>query len=492
MAIYHLSVKVISRSSGRSATAAAAYRAGVLIADSRDGVVHDYRRKTGIVRSFLVAPKAARWAGDRTVLWNAAENAERRSNATVAREYQVALPTELSADARRELATRFALHLVSRYKIAADVAIHAPNPEGDQRNDHAHILTTTRVVEADGRLGAKTRVLDSARTGSGEIRQLRVTWATMANEALLAAGRSERIDHRSRVDAGLPGLGTKHMGPDLMAVERRRRREARQRDTIYVPGSRRARLNEEILQARQGLSVASREYRDIDTVEKGAGIARSQAAQNLAVLAPPLQSDLLVATAKAVARREAMKAAADRSWQSPMHRSPDALAEAAKAVAARQRESEIAGEKRLAEQAETELLHLRERVQSELEQLVRRKPALRSKQGAGFVRLAVRREDLASLSGDHTPTGRVLIACTTPQQRAALADRLHDHRPVSIMAVPIGRLSEICELATDVTQIRNWLVTIDKALSRTVHRLEERQKQAGAVRRSPGSDRGME
>lgn len=491
MAIYHLSVKVISRSSGRSATAAAAYRAGVLIADSRDGAVHDYRRKAGIVRSFLVVPKAARWAGDRTALWNAAENAERRSNATVAREYQMALPAELSADARRELATRFALHLVSRYKIAADVAIHAPNPEGDQRNDHAHILTTTRVVEADGRLGVKTRVLDSATTGSGEIRQLRVTWATMANEALLAAGRSERIDHRSRVDAGLPGLGTKHMGPDLMAVERRRRREARQRDTIYAPGSRRARLNEEILQARQDLSAASQEARDIDAVEKGAGIARSQAVQNLAALALPLQSDLLVAAAKAVARREAMKAAADRSWQ-PMQRSPDALAEAAKAVAARQRESEIAGEKRLVEQAETELLRLRKRVRWELEQLVRRKPALRSKQGAGFVRLAVRREDIAPPSGETTPTGQVLSVCTTPQQRAELADRIHDRKPVFIMAVPIRRLSEICELATDAAQIRNWLVTIDKALSRTVHRLEERQKQAGPDRRSPGSDRGME
>lgn len=491
MAIYHLSVKVISRSSGRSATAAAAYRAGVLIADSRDGLVHDYRRKAGIVRSFLVAPETARWAYDRAVLWNAAENAERRSNATVAREYQVALPAELTADARRELAGRFARHLVSRYKIAADVAIHAPNPEGDQRNDHAHILTTTRVVEADGRLGVKTRILDSATTGSGEIRELRANWATMANEALLAAGRSERIDHRSRVDAGLPGLGTKHMGPDLMAVERRRRREARQRGTTYVPGSRRARLNKEILQARQDLEVASQECRDIDAVEKGAGIARSQATQNLAVLAPPLQSDLLVAAAKAVARREAMKAAADRSWQ-PMQRSPDALVEAAKAVAARQRETENAGEKQLAEQAETKLIHLRKQVQWELEQLVRQKPALRSKQGAGFVRLAVRREDLGPLSKDSTSIGQVLHVCTTPEQRATLAERISDHRPVFVMAVPIRRLSEICELATDVAQIRNWLITIDKALSRTGDFLEKRQKQAEAVRRSPGSDRGME
>src|SRR5574343_1965825 len=109
MAIYHLSVKTISRSAGRSATAAAAYRAGVEIADTRTGGVHDYRRKGGVEHRELVVPvDAPDWARDRAALGNAAEVAEVRKNSTVAREFEIALPSELSGEARRALAVDFA------------------------------------------------------------------------------------------------------------------------------------------------------------------------------------------------------------------------------------------------------------------------------------------------------------------------------------------------------------------------------------------------
>ena len=98
MAIYHLSVKPISRSAGRSATAAAAYRAGELgapIVDERTGDVHDYTRKRGVLSADIVLPDGApSWAQDRPRLWNAAELAEKRKDACVAREYEVALPAE--------------------------------------------------------------------------------------------------------------------------------------------------------------------------------------------------------------------------------------------------------------------------------------------------------------------------------------------------------------------------------------------------------------
>ena len=86
MAIYHLSVKTISRTAGRTATAAAAYRAGVEITDERTGEIHDYTRKGGVVSTNLVLPAdAPAWASDRAALWNAAELAEKRKNSTVAR-----------------------------------------------------------------------------------------------------------------------------------------------------------------------------------------------------------------------------------------------------------------------------------------------------------------------------------------------------------------------------------------------------------------------
>lgn len=194
VAIYHLSVKAVSRSSGRSAPAAAAYRTGERIVNERDGVTHDYSRRTGVEQSFIVAPPGAEWAHDRSALWNAAEAAENRKNSLVAREYEVALPAELSAQGRADLARDFAAEIVQRYGVAADVAIHAPGKDGDIRNHHAHILTTTRTVGTDG-LGPKTRVLDDPK--SGEIERVREVWAGLSNRALEREGVGERVDHRS-------------------------------------------------------------------------------------------------------------------------------------------------------------------------------------------------------------------------------------------------------------------------------------------------------
>src|SRR5476649_2873948 len=141
MAIYHLSVKAVSRSAGRSATAAAAYRAGCEIVDQRTGEIHDYTRKGGVKSADIILPDGApEWATDRAALWNAAEAAERRKDACVAREFEVALPDELSPAERRRLAVDFAKEMANREGCAVDVAIHAPGKEGDSRNHHAHIL----------------------------------------------------------------------------------------------------------------------------------------------------------------------------------------------------------------------------------------------------------------------------------------------------------------------------------------------------------------
>src|SRR3546814_258503 len=169
MASFHLAVKTIGRSAGRSATAAAAYRAGVEITDERTGLVHDYTRKQGVEHNALVVPAdAPAGARDRAVLWNAAEQAETRKNSTVAREYEIALPAELSAEARRELALGLAREISERHGVAVDVVIHAPGREGEHRNHNAHRMTKTPRDGAKGR-GPKKRALDPQTRGEDTI-----------------------------------------------------------------------------------------------------------------------------------------------------------------------------------------------------------------------------------------------------------------------------------------------------------------------------------
>lgn len=221
MAIFHLSVKPISRSAGRSATAAAAYRSGEKITDERTGEIHDYTRKGGVESADIVLPDGApEWATDRAKLWNAAELAEKRKDACVAREFEVALPAELSTDERRKLALEFAKDMANREGCAVDVAIHAPGKEGDNRNHHAHILRTTRKVEADG-LGAKLDTEQAGRKRKDDLEQVRERWANLSNKALERAGHSVRIDHRSLKELGIDREPTVHLGPAASGYERR-------------------------------------------------------------------------------------------------------------------------------------------------------------------------------------------------------------------------------------------------------------------------------
>ena len=197
MASYHLQVKTISRADGRSSIAAAAYRAAELIYCDREGRSHDYTRKRGVEHLQIVSPSSApEWVQDRASLWNHAEAAEKRKNAVTAREWEIALPAELDAEDRKALALTFANDLVARFGVVADVAIHAPHRDGDQRNHHAHILTTTRRIEADG-FTVKTRELDNRKLGSQNIIDMREHWANLQNQALERAGAINRVDHRS-------------------------------------------------------------------------------------------------------------------------------------------------------------------------------------------------------------------------------------------------------------------------------------------------------
>lgn len=263
MAIYHLSVKTVSRSAGRSATAAAAYRAGVSITDGRTGEIHDYTRKGGVQSATLVIPgDAPEWARDRGALWNAAEQAEKRKNSTVAREFEIALPSELSPAERQRLAVDFARELVERHGCAADVAIHAPGKEGDNRNHHAHILLTTRRLTPQG-MGEKTRELDDQKTGKELVTQWRERFATLQNERLREAGHAVQVDHRSHAQRGLQAMPSWHLGPVATAIERRTGQRSRIRQDFDQAAAERLRQAHELGQLERQSQAVDRSILDL-------------------------------------------------------------------------------------------------------------------------------------------------------------------------------------------------------------------------------------
>lgn len=229
MAIYHCSIKTVSRSTGRSAPAAAAYRSGTEIVNQRDGLVHNYKNRGDVDHAEIVLPKGsnAEWARNRSALWNAAEAAENRKDARVAREIVIALPHELDAGQRVALAQDFAQELADRYGVAVDIAIHQPSEKGDERNVHAHVLMTTRKVEADG-FGEKSRfeMQDKALramglpTGAQQVRAVRELWEERANFFLKQAGLDLRIDHRSHKERGLEIEPTQHQGVRATNMQR--------------------------------------------------------------------------------------------------------------------------------------------------------------------------------------------------------------------------------------------------------------------------------
>lgn len=224
MAVYHFSAKTVSRSAGRSSTAAAAYRAAERIVDERTGEIHDYTRKGGVVASEVILPGGGTM--ERAALWNKVEAHHKRGDATVAREFVVALPAELDPTQRQDLARSYARELADRYRVAVDVNVHAPGKDGDQRNHHAHILLSACYASTAGALGKKAVELDPIhcqRHGLANVVEVeRERWEQLANQALEKAGQEARIDHRSLEAQGIYDRApTVHLGPDATAIKRR-------------------------------------------------------------------------------------------------------------------------------------------------------------------------------------------------------------------------------------------------------------------------------
>lgn len=219
MAIFYCQSTPISRSKGRSATAAAGYRAAEKIMDDRTGVLHDFTRKKGVLDTFIFNNEGL----SRSELWNLAELSEKRSDSRVAREWQLALPHELKRDSHQRIIKGFSQALIDRYGVAIDVCVHAPGRGKDHRNIHAHLLMTTRPILASGELGREKTQLEwsdtklrknGLPTGREQLESIREQWASIVNQELESAGLSERISHLSLKEQGITNkIPQIHVGP---------------------------------------------------------------------------------------------------------------------------------------------------------------------------------------------------------------------------------------------------------------------------------------
>ncbi len=217
MPLYRFEMKIIGRTAGHSATAAAAYRSAAKLHDRRTGTVHDYSNRRGVIHSEILAPEnTPAWMLNREDLWNAVEAAETRKDAQLTREMLIALPHELTYEQRLELTRSFvADHFVARGMIA-DLNIHSPySDDDDPRNHHAHILLTMRNLTAEG-FGHKNRDWNDRAL----LEHFREQWAEHQNRTFQRLNLPFEVDHRSYELRGIDREPTKHMGPYACELEK--------------------------------------------------------------------------------------------------------------------------------------------------------------------------------------------------------------------------------------------------------------------------------
>ena len=241
IAIYHCSIKIVSRGKGKSAVAAAAYRSGEKLTNEWDGLTHDYTKKGGVVHSEILLPAHAPPAfSDRSTLWNSVELSEKSNNAQFAREVEIALPVELSGEEQTRLVREYCSSQFVSKGMIADFNLH----DTGGGNPHAHILLTMRPLDEKGAWLPKSKkeyVLDEngekIRLPSGRYKTRKVdlvdwnnrenaevwrrAWADLANDFLAQNNRPERIDHRSYERQGIDQLPTVHVGVSATQMEKK-------------------------------------------------------------------------------------------------------------------------------------------------------------------------------------------------------------------------------------------------------------------------------
>lgn len=229
MAIFSFSVKPLA--AGKVGPAIA-YQARQPL--QMDGKTFRPSKTVGLMAEGIVWPPGVSGdliMGGRAALWAAVLEGERvrkrgprqgkfRRRAVAGRTAVAALPHELSAVQRQTLVKDFARAVADRYGCAVDYAIHAPDAAGDQRNHHAHIALTERIIRGDG-TGPKIRAFGGSDRAT-ELRRIREMWEDCCNLHLARAGVVDRIDARSLAAQGIARRPTRHRGPGQTAIARKR------------------------------------------------------------------------------------------------------------------------------------------------------------------------------------------------------------------------------------------------------------------------------
>jgi len=219
----HSPVKLVQRSKGQTATAAAAYRSGTRLECERTGEIHDYTRKQGIELTAMLFPQdTPENIQDRQSLWNAAEKREKHPRAQTARDLEVSFPAEFSPEQRREAGLLIGNYIVDNYGAAADLCWHEPDRRGDKRNYHLHALFTTRRFEKGDWSKTKDRTLDDLKgQGAEEITKLRQGVADILNNIAARDGLEIYVEHLSFEKRGIDKEPTQHLGKYAARLEQR-------------------------------------------------------------------------------------------------------------------------------------------------------------------------------------------------------------------------------------------------------------------------------
>lgn len=234
MAIYHLRVKYMKRTEGRSSVAASAYRACENIKDERTGTRHDYSRKRGLDHAEILLPDfMPEDMHDRGTLWNTVERDLRQKNSQPCFEVEVALPRELTRDECVRLVRQYAIENFVSENLAVDFCIHRTTASDGQEHPHAHILVSTRRWREDGRMGNCAgdlqdnpnlikhiyRLEDEGKIDEALLKskgtnlaRWRENWAKLSNDALADSGSAARIDHRTLAAQKIEREATPNIG----------------------------------------------------------------------------------------------------------------------------------------------------------------------------------------------------------------------------------------------------------------------------------------
>lgn len=236
MAIYHLHAKSISRGKGQSAVASASYRSAEILHDDRLNYTYDYTRKEHVSYTEIMLPTGApERLADRGTLWNEVERVEKRKDAQLAREVEVALPNELTSDEHIKLVQDFVREEFVKKGMIADIAIHSKND-----NPHAHIMLTLREISVEGFSKKKNRDWNSKE----QLVEWRKNWEIAINEELEKKHISERVSCETLEAQGINRIPTVHVGVFHARENRERNRRI-------------AELNAELLEAEQQLAHQS-------------------------------------------------------------------------------------------------------------------------------------------------------------------------------------------------------------------------------------------